>query len=1049
MTNEVYADKLRMQIGNAGCTAIASNYFPVVGDTVTIKAETKWAQETEWQIQDGSGDTAATPGSLNRQRDSKDIVIISNGELKQKVTARNYLTSASITKTLYAIAPQLLPYFGVTATEVVRVGSTGYINIIAENGYATSRSNTIVVRIYKENESEPIKSIDLDTNRPGPTMWASSAFSFEANADRGIYDVEVDVTDILTGITLTKRINKLITVVPALCPKPADTGLGYEVIGTYRGNTSYSGFKNFEMRLWRNVSGSGLNYAEFILPYGSPSSTEFYNTAISALPEGTTLCIKKDPLEPFAYAMRARFVGNKPSTSTNENGTANFSFEKPLIITHDCEDVLQWYWQSYGAVNFANNARNIVIDGYGYHNTGILFRPISEEVFYNSCMFWSDGSSDIEMFGVDIDKTGFAGISAKTDPTADQPWYWRGNGYEFKNMKIHHCTFQNSDGEGVYLGYYSGARMTSKSTTGEDVSYYAHLIRGLRLYRCNFYRSGFDSIQINNAVDVEICYCEISEAGTHRTGQQGYGFSCTFDGRIYNCNIHDGYGVALLANPLMNGLYIYNNIIISAKYNTVIQHAIWKSDNNEFVDPDGDGAINLAFEVYNNVLKGHTIGAISMDYSTAPKYDMSDNLIITATGLKVLPDKFSGRGNVFLTGDANYSEMDTLLKVADTSVHNYQPACDSHLVTSGMTTKAAYDMRGYKVWYDRIRHCGPLMGVYRKDAGENVLALHSVLLSDNGSRIISVELVYDGVPATYRIGETPDLSAVGWLPFPDGGIIEYTLSEGFGLKTVYVQIADANMESEVKSSAITYESDIVFKDSRIKPILLYRNPGFDSDANGEISMVEAKQAVTMASSWFSNNTAITSFDELQYFTGATINGSAFDGCTALTSVTFPNTMTSMAVYTLRGCTSLTDIVLSSKLVSIASRCFYGCTALKRITLPESLESVDADAFSNSGIEKLVFPASSKVIRKCSDCPNLTVIEILGQNLQTIECGTNLPSLAAMVIHATTPPAMGYFAFPASGCYIYVPDVAVDAYKTGTFASKAGYIKPLSEYMSNV
>ncbi|MCS2341153.1 hypothetical protein NXV89_15680 [Bacteroides uniformis] len=37
-------------------------------------------------------------------------------------------------------------------------------------------------------------------------------------SDRGIYDVEVDVTDVLTGVTFTKRINKLITVTPALAP---------------------------------------------------------------------------------------------------------------------------------------------------------------------------------------------------------------------------------------------------------------------------------------------------------------------------------------------------------------------------------------------------------------------------------------------------------------------------------------------------------------------------------------------------------------------------------------------------------------------------------------------------------------------------------------------------------------------------------------------------------------------------------------------------------------------------------------------------------------
>ena len=64
-----------------------------------------------------------------------------------------------------------------------------------------------------------MKTVGFDTSRPGPTVWAASPYTFDAVSDRGIYDVEVDVTDVLTGVTFTKRINKLITVTPALAPR--------------------------------------------------------------------------------------------------------------------------------------------------------------------------------------------------------------------------------------------------------------------------------------------------------------------------------------------------------------------------------------------------------------------------------------------------------------------------------------------------------------------------------------------------------------------------------------------------------------------------------------------------------------------------------------------------------------------------------------------------------------------------------------------------------------------------------------------------------------
>jgi hypothetical protein len=78
-----------------------------------------------------------------------------------------------------------------------------------------TRPHNITVRIYKENEeSNPVKTIKCGTD-----SFDYCTFVFSEISDRGIYDVEVDVTDISTEVMLSKRINKLITVTPALAPK--------------------------------------------------------------------------------------------------------------------------------------------------------------------------------------------------------------------------------------------------------------------------------------------------------------------------------------------------------------------------------------------------------------------------------------------------------------------------------------------------------------------------------------------------------------------------------------------------------------------------------------------------------------------------------------------------------------------------------------------------------------------------------------------------------------------------------------------------------------
>ena len=735
MAKETYVDKLKMQIGKASAKVKADNYFPLIGDTVTMNAETEWGQTSEWQLNTGNG-TTTEDGNLTKQKDSHQVTVANDGELQQKFTVENYLTEAEVFKTLYAMQPQDLPYFDIETTEVAHVGDTFILKTVPENGYALACTG--VCRIYKENETEkPTKTLTLSPGTGASVL--ETTVSFSEASERGIYDVEVDVTDTASGVKLSKRINKLITVVPKLCPKPVDTSTGYEVASTYKAQTSYSEGKSldFEIKLWRNVDGSGLNYAELVLPRGDEENSRWDIEAdISALPAGTTLCLKKDPDEPEPYPFRFFPSGNSDHNITNENGTKNFTYASPLVVTHDCEDIFEWTWRSYGAVNVGWNAHNVILDGYGYHNTGIHFTVFDTRQAHDSCFFLCNGTSDWEMFGCNIDGAGFAGILAKSDPNPNNPWYWRDNGYEFKNLRIHHCTIQNTGGEGVYLGYYNSAKLTGNNSAGSSVEYYAHLMRDTRLYRCQFYRTGLDSVQINNGVGVEVCHCDVQEPAINRTAQQEYGFSCTFDGKVYNCNIIGCNGTAMLIGPLMDGIKIFNNVIEAARFKGVFQYSLWTSSKDEHADPDGDGEVDLTYEIFNNIIKGYSIGSFNCDYGSTPGFKMCDNVIITETGETNIPALFTGAGNKFVKAWLEYDSIDAQLKVADSANSDYQIAHNSPLATSGEAGMSPFDMRGYKNWYKTICHCGPFMGKYKDGSivDENITMIPSeVYLSKEGS----------------------------------------------------------------------------------------------------------------------------------------------------------------------------------------------------------------------------------------------------------------------------------------------------------------------------
>ena len=794
MAKEVYTGKLKVQIGRVQASAISDNYFPVVGQTVKIDASTKWGQSSEWQTQDGGGNTVTTAGKLTLQKDSKEIMISAAGELQQKFIARNYLTETAVTKMIYAMIPQVLPYFDVTSNEIVRVGDISTVTVALKNGYTGDCE--ITVKAYKENEAV-INRTFSSIGRPSIDYKYGYSTTFSEASDRGIYDIEVDVKDITSGITFTKRINKLVTITPKLCPKPDDTSTGYEVSSTYDSMTTYSGKKVFEIRLWRNVNDTGLNYAEAILPHGDAIAS-YERMKIGLLPAGTTLCLKLDPEEPEPYACRFLPTGITEANVTNENGSPNFTYEQPLIITHDNKEVWNWVWRYYGALSISNNLRNIVFDGRGYHNTSIKFTPLSGSV-YNTCIFLVGGTSDWEMFGCDVDDAGFAGISAKTDPNAGNPWFWRENGWEMTNLKIHHCTFQNTAGEGVYIGYYGTGTLAG--------GYQPHLLRGLRLYRCKFFHTGFDPVQINNSVSTEVCYLDIEQCCFKQEVNQANTFSCTMDGKVYNCKVWDNYSSIGIIFPFMSKLEMYNNILIAGKDSLAFSWTKWSDDNTVQMDND------LVFSIYNNIIKGRIIATIAGNISYT-NFSMNDNVFITSEGDTELPGYFTGSGNVFIQNNEEYDVLDNYLKVADSANYDYQPNYNSMLVSAGNNALSDYDMRGYKRWYNLVHHSGPLMGIYKDTSipDESVpLTLNSITLSAANNKTVEVTFNYSGSysPIKYRVGEVANLPGIDWKDY--SGNITYTFAST-GDKVLYGQLQDVEGNiTAIKSAIITIAEEAAHK----------------------------------------------------------------------------------------------------------------------------------------------------------------------------------------------------------------------------------------------
>ena len=85
-----------------------------------------------------------------------------------------------------------------------------------------------------------------------------------------------------------------------------------------------------------------------------------------------------------------------------------------------------------------------------------------------------------------------------------------------------------------------------------------------------------------------------------------------------------------------------------------------------------------------------------------------------------------------------------------------------------------------------------------------------------------------------------------------------------------------------------------------------------------------------------------------------IGNSAFSGCSSLTSITIPGSVTSIGNSAFSGCSGLTSIIIPDGVKSIGKSAFYGCTSLKNITIPASVEMIGAFAFgyANEGYTSL-------------------------------------------------------------------------------------------------
>ncbi|MCM1037439.1 MAG: leucine-rich repeat domain-containing protein [Bacteroides sp.] len=133
----------------------------------------------------------------------------------------------------------------------------------------------------------------------------------------------------------------------------------------------------------------------------------------------------------------------------------------------------------------------------------------------------------------------------------------------------------------------------------------------------------------------------------------------------------------------------------------------------------------------------------------------------------------------------------------------------------------------------------------------------------------------------------------------------------------------------------------------------------------------------------------------------TISSNAFDGCTALETVTFAtgSKLNVISSYAFRGCSALTSIDIPASVKNISTSAFQN-SGLTSITLPDGLTTLGNNSLSGTAISEIIIPASAGSSSSIgfNDCHNLSKITFAkGCQVTNLATFQNNPKLTSFTV----------------------------------------------------
>ena len=213
--------------------------------------------------------------------------------------------------------------------------------------------------------------------------------------------------------------------------------------------------------------------------------------------------------------------------------------------------------------------------------------------------------------------------------------------------------------------------------------------------------------------------------------------------------------------------------------------------------------------------------------------------------------------------------------------------------------------------------------------------------------------------------------------------------------------------------------------------------------DGKLSILDLSEAKIVA-----GGDAYVRFSENYYTSNDKLGDYVFYGCSGLTSLTLPSSVTSIGNYAFTGCSGLTSLTLPSGVTSIGDYAFQDCRGLTSLTIPSGVTSIGNQAFYDcSGLTSLTIPSGVTSIGNyafygCSGLTSLTIPSGVTSIGKWAFRGCS--GLTSIYVYPENLPELGIDIFTgcdAKNCTVYVPKGTYDAYKSSEF----GYFEKIVEF----